>query len=72
MRRVQHEASCIVQRRELVGQLDGVRQQLAAADFFSAGSPDVELLTEMAVFGDAGCFLDQARPCHGGATTVFY
>lgn len=42
-------------------QLDGVRQQLVAADFFPAGSHDVELLTEMAVFGDAGCFLDQVR-----------
>ena len=61
VRRLQHAMSCLAQRRELIGQLDGVRQQLAAADFFPAGSPDVELLTEMAVFGDAGCFLDQAR-----------
>ena len=61
MRHVQHDMSCRAQRRELIVQLDGVRQQLVAADFFPAGSPDVELLTEMAVFGDAGCFLDQAR-----------
>ncbi len=49
-----------LQVQELVAHLDNVREQLVAAAFFPAGSPDVELLTEMAVFGDAGCFLDKA------------
>lgn len=52
-----------LQVQELVAHLDNVREQLVAAEFFPAGSPDVELLTEMAVFGDAGCFLDKAS-CH--------
>ncbi len=34
-----------------------------AADFFPVGSHDEELLTEMAVFGDAGCFLDKVLHC---------
>lgn len=42
-----------------MGHLDAVREQLVAAEFFPAGSPNVELLTEMTVFGDAGCFLDK-------------
>ena len=51
----------VLQVQELVAELDHVRGLLLQQNFFPPGSLDVELLTEMVVFGDAGDFQDKAR-----------